>query len=163
MRFKPYSAFGWVVFTAAADAGEQRVLQLGEQGRHPGYYFMLKGRSTNIDAATGARYPDRVAGMLNREAGQVAAEPIALQVTFTEDTEWLCIPEMHNQGRLPDVASLMLPAGTQHAAEQGANLFLAKGEVAVADKRLVGPCQIRVRSGAATIVAVTDSYLLEFR
>ena len=163
MRFKPYSAFGWVVFHAAADAGEQRVLQLGEHGRHPGYYFMLKGRSQNVDAATGARCPDRVAGMLNLEAGPLLGAAGALQVTFAEDSEWLCIPENHNGGRLPDIASMLLPASARQAVAQGANLFLAKGEATIAGKPFSGPCQIRVRSGDAELAALTECYLLEFR
>jgi hypothetical protein len=164
MKATPLAAFGYVAILVDVDANETRDVKLNDRGfSSSGYYFYVKGRATNTVIETGEVLADRTAGWLNIEhPDDRASSTGTVHNVFLEDTQWLCIPHARNPNGLPDLSSVILADGETSNLEQGTNLYLVRGTLAVGDKTFTGPKQIRVRSGDVVATSQGTSYSLRF-
>jgi len=167
MKFKPMAAFGSVVVVATADAGDTREVALDENGvTSSGNYFYTHGSVAVTVKETGEVLENRTPGWLNTEhPSSGAATTGTLLLTFSEPTEWLCIPHAHNKQGLPKVSSLVVTLGESITLNVGSDLYLVRGEFEINSRRFTGPTQIRIRSGAvtATNVSTGTNYALLFK
>jgi hypothetical protein len=149
MKFTPHAAFGKVVIVAQTNAGDTRVVPLGQNGLvKSGYYYYTNGVAKVHVIETGEQLDDRTPGWLNVEhAGASASTRGNLQLNFPVPTEWLCIPHQYNKDGLPNLKSFIVPPKTSEVIENNSDLFLVRGRLNISGKTFVGPCQIRVRSG----------------
>ena len=164
-KYKPYAAFGTAIVKCNAEKGDTREVQLGTDGLvTSGYYFYTDGLSQLKVKHTGEVLDDRTPGWLNVEHGSSYAKtlvqnttPGTLEVTYPVDTEWFCISHQANKDGLPNLASVIIAPGESYELPNGANLFLARGELEVNDRTFVGSCQVRVRTGDTTAYNKTQS------
>lgn len=159
MRFKPYAAFGYTVIVSKAEPGDTREVPLGDDGLvTSGYYFYSKGAAKVKVKETGEQLEDRAAGWLNSEHSDAhAATTGTLELSFTESTEWLCIPHKYNKDGLPNLSSWSLEALDTTVLPQKTDLFLATGSVQINNRTFNSPCQIRVRSGDVNVINLTEN------
>lgn len=165
MNTVPKAAFGYTVFLVDTVAGEEKDVNLDDDGyAASGHYFYTKGRVRNQVVETGEQLEDRVAGWLNTEnPNKNASSSGTVRNVFVEDSQWLCIPYKFNNNKLPDLASLILPAGETQVLENGTNLYLVRGQLDVNGRIFNGPAQIRVRSNDVTGTSIGDTtYSLRF-
>ncbi len=166
MKFTPHAAFGKVVIVAQTNAGDTRVVPLGQNGLvKSGYYYYTSGVAKVHVIETGEQLEDRTPGWLNVEhAGASASTKGNLQLNFPVPTEWLCIPHQYNKDGLPNLESLIIRPGTPRTIENNSDIFLVRGKLNISNKTFVGPCQIRIRSGETTAEALgkEDCYALRF-
>ena len=165
MRSIPKQAFGYVVFVTECDAGEERTVDLTNDGYNlSGHYFYTKGRVKNYVIETGEQLEDRVAGWLNTEHPEGNASTSGtVQDIYIEDSQWLCIPHRYNDNKLPTLQSLILESEQSQILPNGTDLYLVRGKLNINGKLFVGPTQIRVRSGDVTAISIDDtSYSLKF-
>ena len=167
MKFTPMAAFGSVVVVAAADAGDTREVALDKNGvTSSGNYFYTHGSVAVTVKETGQVLEDRTPGWLNTEhPNSGAATTGTLLLSFSEPTEWLCIPHNFNPQGLPEVASVVVAVGESITLSLGSNLYLVRGEFEINSRRFLGPTQIRIRSGqvTATNVSTGTNYALLFK
>jgi hypothetical protein len=152
MKFTPFAAFGTVVILAQTDAGDTRVVPIGDNGLvKTGWYYYTDGVAKVHVLETGEQLEDRTPGWLNAEhVGSHAATSGNLQLHFPVPTEWLCIPNQYNKNGLPSVESMIFQPGESSTIPNNTNLFLVRGLLNVNGKVFTGPTQIRIRSGDAT-------------
>jgi hypothetical protein len=166
MKFTPHAAFGKVVIVAQTNAGDTRVVPLGQDGLvKSGYYYYTHGVAKVHVIETGEQLEDRAPGWLNVEhAGASASSKGNLQLSFPVPTEWLCIPHQYNQSGLPNLRSMIFNPDVPTKIENNSDIFLVRGSLNVNGRVFVGPCQIRIRSGDTTGQAVdgTTCYGLRF-
>jgi len=164
MKHTPYAAFGTVVILVQAETTDNRIVKLGDDGLvTSGWYFYTKGRTNVKVVETGEQLEDRTPGWLNAEHTTANASSTGhLELTFPEETEWLCIPHVHNAGGLPTLKSLVVKPGDTPELPNNSNIFLVRGKLEVNTKIFTGPCQIRVRSGDTTADVIEDAYGLFF-
>jgi hypothetical protein len=151
MKFTPFAAFGKVVILAQTNAGDTRVVPIGENGLvKTGWYYYTNGVAKVHVIETGEQLEDRTPGWLNAEhAGASASTSGNLQLNFPVPTEWLCIPHQYNKEGLPTLESVIYEPGVKYTIDNNSNIFLVRGLLKVNGKVFTGPCQIRVRSGDA--------------
>ncbi len=165
MIHRPIAMFGHVGFICEMPAGSFRDIEIGNsQGVYEvGYYFFTRGLARPWIIQTGEYIPDRSAGWLNYEhPGTSASTGGTLRTDYLEDTEWLCIPRSFNQRKWPTVSSVVLAENQSINLDNGTNLFLVRGQLEVQTKTFVGPCQLRIRSGAVSVLAKSGVYALKF-
>ena len=165
MNTVPKSAFGYTVFLVDTVAGEERDVNLTDNGyAASGHYFYTKGRMRNQVIETGEQLEDRIAGWLNTEnPNKNASSSGTVRAEFVEDSQWLCIPRKFNNDNLPNLSSLILPAGETQVLENGTNLYLVRGQLDINGRIFNGPAQIRVRSDNVTVTSIGDTaYSLKF-
>jgi hypothetical protein len=165
MRVIPKSAFGYVVTVVDLDAGEKRVVSSNENGfTSSGNYFFTKGEIKVHVEETGEVLQNRSAGWLNTEHTDAGAKTAgSFEFESIEDAQWLCIPLHLNDNKLPNLSSLVLTAQETATLDNGTNLYLVRGSLAVNGKTFVGPTQIRIRSGTSTVTGLDDTnYSLKF-
>lgn len=167
MKFTPMAAFGTVVVVATADAGDTREVALDKNGvTSSGNYFYTHGSVSVTVKETGEVLEDRTPGWLNTEHPKSgAATTGTLLLTFSEPTEWLCIPHVNNKQGLPEVSSVIVTVGESITLAMGSNLYLVRGEFEINSRQFTGPTQIRIRSGevTATNVSTGTNYALLFK
>ena len=165
MKFTPYAAFGTVVIFCEAQPGDTRIVELGVDGLvTSGWYFYTKGAAHVTVIETGEKLEDRTPGWLNYEHPDARASSTGkIELSFSQETNWLCIPHMHNPVGLPTLSSLILEEGQKTELENGTNIFLVRGMVEINTKIFTGPCQIRVRSGDSTADCLKTAYGLIFK
>ena len=151
MKFTPHAAFGKVVILAQTNAGDTRVVPIGENGLvKTGWYYYTHGVAKVHVLETGEQLDDRTPGWLNAEhAGASAQTSGNLQLHFPVPTEWLCIPHQYNKDGLPTLESVVFHPGEMSTIPNNSNIFLVRGMLKVNGKVFTGPTQIRVRSGDA--------------
>jgi hypothetical protein len=159
MKFTPYAAFGKVVILAQTNAGDTRVVPLGDNGLvRTGWYYYTDGVAKVHVIETGEQLEDRTPGWLNSEhAGASATTSGNLQLNFPVKTEWLCIPHQYNKDGLPTLESAIFKPGTVSVIPNNTDIFLVRGNLKVNEKVFTGPCQIRVRSGDVTASPADDA------
>lgn len=168
MKTKPIAAFGTVVFLCDAEANETRNYVLSSDGSYQtGHYYYVSGLARNTVIETGEVIPDRTPGWLNLEhPGTGSSTPGTVKIEYLEDTQWLCIPHIHNPQGLSVVTKLIVDPGTTSNIAQGSNLLLVRGKLLINNRLFTGPTQIRVRSGdviaSPPANAVEPSYCLFF-
>lgn len=160
MKFTPHAAFGKVVILAHANAGDTRVVQLGNNGLvKSGWYFYSHGVAKVHVLETGEQLEDRTPGWLNSEhAGAAASSTGHLQLNFPVFTEWLCIPHQYNKDGLPTLASLTFAPGQTTTIENNSNIFLVRGSLNINGKTFTGPTQVRIRSGDVEATPADGKY-----
>jgi len=168
MKFKPYPAFGTVIIHVQTEPSDVRKVEIGEDGLvKSGYYYYVKGVAKVKVIETDEQLEDRCAGWLNSEHGDASAKNGGenLELTFPENTEWLCIPHRYNEKGLPDISSLVILSGEVMMLENNTNLFLGNGELEINTKVFTGPCQIRIRSGDTVVkcISTENAYALKFK
>jgi len=161
MKFKAYPIFGCAMVVANAEAGEKRETKLGDDGLvTSGYYFVTKGCIKTTVKETGQTLGDRAAGWLNIEqvppVGTNAAANLTLQLSFEEETEWVCIAYKYNKSGLPDLESFIIEPGDTKEFANDSNLFLVRGQLKIKSKTFTGPCTIRIRSGDSIATSTSD-------
>lgn len=161
MKFKAYPIFGCAMIIVNAEAGEKRETKLGDDGLvTSGYYFVTKGCIKTTVKETGQTLGDRPAGWLNIEqlspVDSTAAANLTLQLSFDEETEWVCVAHKYNKKGLPDLESFIVEPEGSKEFEDGANLFLVGGQLRIKSKTFIGPCTIRIRSGDCIATSTTD-------
>mgnify|MGYP003345790754 CR=1 FL=1 len=149
MKFTPHAAFGKVVILAQADAGDTRVVPIGENGLvKTGWYYYTHGVAKVHVLETGEQLEDRTPGWLNSEhAGASAHTGGNLQLYFPVPTEWLCIPHQYNKDGLPTLESVVFESDKATSIANESNIFLVRGRLNIKGKIFTAPCQIRIRSG----------------
>jgi hypothetical protein len=152
MKFKPYPIFGTAMVIANAEAGEKRETVLGDDGLvTSGYYYVTKGCIKTKIKETGQSLEDRVPGWLNIEqvppVNSDASANLTLELSFEDDTEWVCIAYKFNKAGLPELESFIVDPGETMEFKNDSNLFLVRGKLQIKTKTFTGPCTIRVRSG----------------
>jgi hypothetical protein len=164
MKMTPHAAFGTTVFQVQMDIGDERVVELGDNGLvTSGYYFYTKGLAKVKVIETDEELEDRTPGWLNYEHPESSANSSGnLLLTFPVETEWLCVPHRHNPNGLPNLKSLVLQSGENIELKNGTNLFLVRGALQINMKTFTGPCQIRVRSGDSVADCLETSYGMIF-
>lgn len=164
MKYTPYAAFGKIVILVQADVGDTRIVKLGIDGLvTSGYYFYIKGCAKVNVIETNEHLEDRPAGWLNLEHPDSSAKNDGhIKLTFPVETEWLCIPHMHNKKGLPTLKSVIVKTGETAELENGTDLFLGRGTLEINSKLFIGPCQIRIRSGNVAAKCLKNSYGLIF-
>lgn len=166
MKFTPHAAFGKVVIVAQTNAGDTRVVPLGQNGLvKSGYYYYTAGIAKVHVIETGEQLEDRTPGWLNVEhAGASASSKGNLQLNFPVPTEWLCIPHQYNKDGLPSLESLIIRPGVPKTIENNSDIFLVRGKLNISGKTFVGPCQVRIRSGevVAQVEGKEVCYALRF-
>lgn len=163
MTNTPYAAFGYVLFLSSAEAGEQKLIKLGNTSNYvTGIYFYVDGLAKSYVVETGEVLKDRVAGWLNTEVADAPTGGSTVRSEFSVHTEWVCIPNANNPWGLPKVSSLILDPQSQQALTNGTNLFLAKGSLAINGRQFNAPAQIRIRSGDVIAESLTKTYSLLF-
>ena len=152
MKFTPHAAFGKVVILAQTNAGDTRVVPIGENGLvKTGWYYYTHGVAKVHVLETGEQLDDRTPGWLNAEhAGASAHTGGNLQLYFPVPTEWLCIPHQYNKDGLPTLESVVFNPGESYTIPNNSDIFLVRGKLNVNGKVFTGPCQIRIRSGDAS-------------
>lgn len=151
MKFIPHAAFGKVVILAQTNAGDTRVVPIGENGLvKTGWYYYTHGVAKVHVLETGEQLEDRTPGWLNAEhAGASATTGGNLQLHFPVPTEWLCIPHQYNKDGLPTLESSVFYPGETSIIPNNTNIFLVRGKLNIKGKVFTGPTQIRIRSGDA--------------
>jgi hypothetical protein len=159
MKFTPHAAFGKVVILAQTNAGDTRVVPIGDNGLvQTGWYYYTAGVAKVHVIETGEQLEDRTPGWLNSEhAGARASTTGNLQLNFPVPTEWLCIPHQYNKDGLPTLESVVFEVGQFYTIPNGSDIFLVRGKLNVNGKTFTGPCQLRVRSGDVPANAM-DNY-----
>ena len=163
----PMAAFGTVVVVCTADDGDNHEVALDTSGvTSSGNYFYTHGSVAVSVKETGEVLEDRTPGWLNTEhPNSGAATTGTLSLSFSEPTEWLCMPRNFNAvNGLPDVTSIVVPAGETTTLALWSNLFLVRGQFEINSRIFTGPTQIRVRSAevTATNISTGTNYALLF-
>lgn len=161
MKFKAYPIFGNAMIVVNVGPGEKKETQLGEDGLvTSGFYFVTKGCIKTKVKETGQTLGDRPAGWLNTEhlspVDPNSSANLTLQLSFEEETEWICIAHRYNQTGLPDLESFIVEPGDTREFKNDENLFLVRGQLKIKSKTFIGPCTIRIRSGDCSALSITD-------
>lgn len=166
MKFTPFAAFGKTVILAQTQAGDTRVVPLGQNGLvKSGWYYYTHGCAKVHVIETGEQLSDRTPGWLNAEhAGASASTTGNLQLYFPVETEWLCIPHQYNKNGLPTLESVVVKPGETLPLANDTDIFLVRGKLNINGKVFTGPCQIRIRSGdtSATVDGNGPCYGVRF-
>lgn len=161
---KPIAAFGFVVFLMTMTRGEHKDIMLTDAGYYsPGYYYILDGTLVGSVLGTDA-VVHRPTGWLNStHIGDPTIPNMTLRCSpGGESMTWLCIAKKYNNNKLPDVTDVILADGDTITLPNGANLLLCTGSISIAGNTYLGPRQVRIRSGDATITSVGKSCSLIF-
>ena len=158
MKFTPHAAFGKVVILAQTNAGDSRVVPIGNDGKvKSGWYYYTQGVAKVHVLETGEQLEDRTPGWLNAEhAGAGATTSGNLQLNFPVPTEWLCIPHQYNKSGLPTLESIIFKPGEITAISNNSDIFLVRGKLNIKGKIFIGPAQIRIRSGDVEVAVDGD-------
>lgn len=165
MNSKPVAVFGVIGFMCSEDENSSRNTKLNKDGMaRSGYYFYTKGHAVNKVRETGETF-DRFPGWLNYEnmgkgAQTLTGTELTIDISYSEPTEWLCLPSDQNHKGFPDLKSVVLKPGEELSLPNGSNLFLARGQVSINNKTFTGPYQLRIRSGDVIVKSVDESYSL---
>jgi hypothetical protein len=164
MKTTPLAAFGYVATLCSVEPGENRTVQLDDEGfSASGHYYYVDGYVTATVQDTGQQLQDRVAGWLNSEHNDPGIGNGKVDNTSPQGAQWLCIAKRFNQTQgLPNLASLVLEDQSTETLTNGTNLYLVRGVLVVGTKTFTGPAQIRVRSGDVTATSQGKSYSLRF-
>jgi hypothetical protein len=156
MKSTPYAMFGYVALIVdVVPSDGWKDITLSEEGLvTSGLYYYTKGVAKVRVKETNEQLADRTPGWLNIEhPDQAASTPGTLDLTFPEDTQWVCISNQYNPNGLPNLQSLVVNSGQQVSLANNSNIFLVSGELTINDRKFTGPGRIRIRSGDVVATA----------
>lgn len=162
--FTRHTAFGWVVHHKVVSAGGSYAIHLTGDTDGPGLgniTLVTRGLITGANRATGSPVIDRSPGYTNKDRTGLLAG--TYDFCAQEDSEWWCINQRTNRGRLPDVDIFSASMGQVIEMPAGTKLLLCEGSLSVGGEHYDAPKAFQVTSQQTVFVAGEQCYGFVFK
>jgi len=160
LTYTPYRAFDWVVLKAECPLGHSFLAEVTKSGpRADSANFtlhsagILNAKCLSDDLPV---IPQRLPGMSSLDLNPLRAG--MFEFTAEQAARWWCINWNRNGNRLPDVAPIVIPAGTSRTFPVGSRLFLAEGEATINGTAVEFPSSVRANTQNIEVICTANTY-----
>lgn len=160
LTYTAYRAFDWVVLKVECPLGHSFLAEVTKSGpRADSANFtlhsagILNAKCLSDDLPV---IPQRLPGMSSLDLNPLRAG--TFEFTAEQAARWWCINWDRNGSRLPDVAPIVIPAGTSRTFPVGSRLFFGDGLVTVNGVAIELPSSIKASTQDVEVVVSADTY-----
>lgn len=160
LTYTPYRAFDWVVLKVECPLGHSFLAEVTKSGPradsanftlHSAGILNAKCLTDNLPVV-----PQRLPGMSSLDLNDMRTG--TFEFTAEQASRWWCINWDRNGGKLPDVAPIVMAAGTSRTFPLGSRLFLVEGVAAVNGASVELPASIKATTQDVEVVSSADTY-----